>query len=182
MEWSGARRVLVVGHSLGGTVALTLASRGHPLLPALGIFESPMPWLPGYRGSVGGDAVEIGRVEGPAAAAEFFLRGMIGDAAWERMRPADQAVRRAEGRALMAELIDLRRPQTRVELDSVRIPVTVGTGGRSRPNLRYAAIELARNLPDPELVELPDAVHGAHLARPDDFAGFVCSALARVER
>jgi pimeloyl-ACP methyl ester carboxylesterase len=171
---------LVVGHSLGGTIALIAEIAGMPTVDSLAIFEAPMPWLPDYGGRGGVDAVRVGMANGPAAAAEHFMRNMIGDAGWNRLRDADRAARRAEGSALMAELVDVRRPEIEPDLTAIGVPVTVGLGSRSRPHLQAAARALADQLPDAVLVELAEAPHGAHLARPDDFASWVRTARSRV--
>ena len=180
VEWSGLDRVLVVGHSLGGTIALIAEIAGMPTVDSLAIFEAPMPWLPDYGGQGGLEAVKVGRADGPAAAAEHFMRNMIGEGGWNRLREVDRAARRAEGSALMAELVDVRRPEIEPDLTAIHVPVTVGLGSRSRPHLQAAARVLADQIPGALLVELTEAPHGAHLARPDDFASWVRTARSRV--
>ena len=59
IDWSGATRVVIVGHSLGGTIALELAARGDDRVSALLAFESPMPSLDGSHSEVGGGAVDV---------------------------------------------------------------------------------------------------------------------------
>ncbi|MGH9271369.1 MAG: alpha/beta fold hydrolase, partial [Ilumatobacteraceae bacterium] len=39
------RPATVFGHSYGGDVALALADRHPELVPAVGIYEAPLPWL-----------------------------------------------------------------------------------------------------------------------------------------
>jgi 2-hydroxymuconate-semialdehyde hydrolase len=173
LDWCGSDVVAVVGHSLGGTIALALAAAGDDRLGGLGAYESPAPWLDDSRSRVGGGAVEVGRRDGPAAAAEHFYRLMVGDRTWERLRRRDRDARRAEGPALLAELEDLRDEDTSVELREVRRHVVVGVGADSPAHLRSGSVELARWLPDAELRELPGADHGVHLTRPDEFARFV---------
>ena len=179
IAWTGASSVVVVGHSLGGTVGLALAERGDDRLVAVGAFESPAPWLDDSRSSVGGGAVDVADREGDAAGAEFFYRLMVGEHTWSRLRERDRAARRAEGPALLDELRDLRDPRTSIALDRVVLPVTVGAGGRSAEHLRRTAASLCRALPDAEQVDIADSGHGAHLSHPDDFARFVRATVAR---
>lgn len=177
LDWSGVDVAVVVGHSLGGTIAMTLLAEGLADVPAIVAFESPAPALDDSFEQVGGGAVQVGEQRGPDAAAEFFSRLMLGDATWDRLRAADQAARRAEGPALLAELTDLRDRERALRVRDVRRPVTVGVGGRSSSALRERAVLLSQRLPDSTLVELPSAGHGAHLTNPDEFARLLRSAL-----
>lgn len=181
IEWSGASRVVVVGHSLGGTIALGLAARGDERIGGLGAFECPMPSLDGSHATVGGGAVAIGERDGAAAAAEFFYRLMVGEGTWDRLRERDRAARRAEGPALMAELLDLRRPEMTIDLEQVRVPVVMGDGETSRADLRATTERLRDVLPDAWMIEISGAGHGAHLSHADEFARYVRACVARAD-
>ncbi len=182
IEASGATSVVVVGHSLGGTIALALAARSGPRLDGVGAFESPAPWLDDSRASVGGGSVDVADREGPEAGAEFFYRLMVGEHTWSRLRERDRSARRSEGPALLDELRDLRAPDTSVDLAAVNVPVVVGAGGRSAEHLRRSAVQLQLALPDAWMIEITESGHGAHLSHPDDFARFVRAAVARTQR
>lgn len=173
VEWMGAATAVVAGHSFGGTVALRLASSDPEGLVGLGAFESPVPTLPSYRADGSDVALAAAERGGPDAAAEAFYRLMVGDSTWERLRSSDRDDRRAEGRQLVAELDDLRRPGGSPDLDSVQVPVAVGVGGASHDAWRRSAQELAARLPSSTLVEIAGAGHGAHLSHPDEFARYV---------
>jgi len=164
---------VVVGHSVGGTVALAAAAVGHPGIVAVGTFESPAPWLePDSLARVGGGALEVADVDGLDAAAEYFFRMMVGDAAWERLGEPFRAARRAEGDALVAELRDLASGHELVDLTAVSVPVTVGLGA-SRGDLFRQGQLLVGALPSAQALELPGAPHGVHLTAPDAFGAFV---------
>ncbi len=171
-QWTRSESVVVVGHSLGGTIAVALAVSGDPLVRAVAAYESPFPLLDDSFDQVGGGAVQIAERDGDAAGAEHFYRLMVGDETWSRLRDRDRAARRAEGPALVAELVDLRDRDRAVDPADAPVPVLVGMGGLSSAGLRGSALRLAERLggPTPDVIEL--AGHGAHLTHPDEYARF----------
>ncbi len=177
-EHAGGAAV-VVGHSIGGVVALVAAERRPDAVLAVGAYEAPMPWLPWWSAtSAGGDAVAASERDGPGAAAERFLRRMIGDDRWEAMTPAQQDARRAEGPALVAELRSVRAGQTGGEpaydLSRITCPVLAARGSESRPHHRQAAAELAERCgPGAGPTEIAGAQHRAHATHPEAFAAWV---------
>lgn len=175
IDFSGADSVVVIGHSLGGTLALGLAHFQDPRVIGLGVFESPMPSLDNSYALVGGGAIECGEQKGPEAAAEFFYRLMVGDAVWDRLRERDRVARRAEGTALLAELRSLRTPGSTVDPRAVTLPTLMGLGTESRTSLLESAELLHRALPCSQLKKIRGAGHGAHLSHADDFARYVQS-------
>jgi pimeloyl-ACP methyl ester carboxylesterase len=160
----------VVGHSLGGVIAVAAAVRRPEVLVSVGAFESPMSWRPQWpSSSAGGNAL---RETDDAEAAERFMRGILGDAVWERLPSSTRTARRAEGHALVAELAALRAAAP-YDPDRVRVPVVTGYGSRSKPYHQEAARRLAEEVPDGEVVVVADAGHGAHTSHPEQFAAFV---------
>jgi len=178
-EWSGAGDLVVVGHSLGGTIALLAAQHelgGRPLR-AVGAFEAPVPRA-GDAGPAGERALAVAARDGAAAAAEDFYRSMVGERTWARLRPADRAARLAEGPALVAELADLRAP-TRLDpsgLDpaAIAVPVHLARGSGSHDHLREVAATTAAAIGG-VLTEIGGAGHGAHLSHPAEFARWVAA-------
>lgn len=90
------RPSVVVGHRFGGIVGLVAARREASVVRAVAAFEAPMPWAPWWPGSTPG---------GPAAA-EAFLRRMIGDERWDALPGREKRLR--EGAALIAEITSVR--------------------------------------------------------------------------
>ena len=103
--------------------------------------------------------------------AEWFMRRMVGDDTWEKMPAGIRDDRRAEGRALLA---DLRAIEPGVPPPYRPERVTAPRGGglrRERPHRhRTAALRMADRAPDAELVVVPGADHGVHLSDPRAFA------------
>jgi pimeloyl-ACP methyl ester carboxylesterase len=175
----GDEPAVVVGHSLGGVIALAFASRHPDLVPAAVAYEAPMPWLPMWPStSAGGRAIE-GSVD-DADAAEGFMRRMVGDERWDQLPESTKAQRRAEGPALVAELLSLRPPNPApYDLATFPVPVVSGHGGDSRPHHQESARVLAAQVPRGELVVIEGAAHGAHLTHPVDFAALIRRAASR---
>ncbi len=150
------RPAVVFGHSYGGNIALAAAHRRPDLVRGVAVYEAPMSWEPWWSGNSRG----LREDADPVTVAEGFMISMIGETMWQSLPEATRAERRREGRALVAELIDLAR-RCPYEPSEISIPVRVGYGTRSREHHRRAAIELASRLPRGVAVEL-DADHGAH--------------------
>lgn len=178
LDWSAATMPVVVGHSLGGTIAASAVLDLGRQLPALAAFESPFPLLDDSFDDVGGGAVQVGRERGAAAGAEHFYRLMVGEQVWSRLRERDREARRGEGPALMAELGDLRDRSRAVDPTQLTLPVLVGLGGVSSPHLRRSAELLLAALPDGRRDQIDLAGHGAHLTHPDEFARYCRAAVA----
>ena len=175
----GGEPAVVVGHSLGGVIALAFASRHPERARAVVAYEAPMPWLPTWPSRSAGSAAISGS-EDDGDAAEGFMRRMVGDDRWEQLPASTRAQRRAEGPALVAELLSLRAPNpVPYDLPTFPVPVIAGHGGESRPHHQESARTLAAGVPDGELVVIDGASHGAHLTHPAEFAALVRLAAAR---
>jgi pimeloyl-ACP methyl ester carboxylesterase len=164
------RPVVIVGHSQGALIALVAASQ-HRLERCVGLvaWEPPMPWFDWYLGS----SLALGMGNEPEAAAEFFMRSMIGDRLWERLPTATRSARRAEGRALLADLRAARKPGFELALSEISLPTVVGRGSLSREHHRRAAQRAADGIAGAELVEIEGADHGIHLGQPASFASII---------
>lgn len=166
----------VVGHSYGGDVALAAAQHRPDLVRSVGVFEPPLAWLPWWpAGTAGGQAVaEAGRA-GAEAAAERFLRRMLGDHTWELLPGGTRAERLAEGVALVGELADLRA-HAPFDPAAVTVPVVVGRGELAAPHHTQATVQLASWFATSPIV-VEGAGHGAHRSHPAAFAAFVDAAV-----
>jgi pimeloyl-ACP methyl ester carboxylesterase len=175
----GRRAVAIVGHSYGGNVALAFAQHHADRVGAVGVFEAPMPWEPWWpTNSGGGSAVAVGEREGTEAAAEQFMRSIVGDDVWERLPPTTRAQRRAEGAALVGELGGLRR-EAAYDATLIDVPVVLARGEMCRDHHRIGTTVLAERLPHASTLVLGGAGHNAHTTHPDAFADFVRGVVSR---
>jgi len=166
---------VVVGHSLGGVVAIGAALAEPGRFASVGAFEPPMRWVPPEspeRGRMGGTFSD------PDSAVEAFFRGRVGDAAWDRLEPAARADRLADGPALVAELASLNGDAP-FDVTELAVPTVFGGGGASDQFHKETVAWLADHVAGAERIEIPGAGHGAHLTHPEAFAGFVRAAIAR---
>ena len=170
---------VVVGHSLGGVLALAFADRHPDLTRAVVAYEAPMAWTDWWPSTTAGGAA-VGGGGSPADAAERFMRRMVGDERWEALPSRTQAERRAEGPALVAELQAMRADATAPYVpEALPMPVVAAHGSEGRAHHREAARRLADAAPHGELAVIDGAGHGAHLTHPEAFADVVRRAVAR---
>ena len=166
----GAGPVTAVGHSFGGDVVVAAALAEPTRFASVGAYEPPMPWLglsrrPGRAPWVPGD---------PGDEAEAFFRRMVGDATWDRLPAEVRAERRAEGPALVADLLAIARRDALRRHRAGRAGGLRPRAGRpARPTTATRWPGWPSHVPGAVLVEIEGAGHGAHLSHPDGFARLV---------
>jgi len=164
--FSPGEPVLAVGSSFGGVVLLELL-RAHPgLVHTAVLLEPPLP--PSEQGPlVAAGFVEafnaIWRSDGGPAAAEFFLRTVLGDRGFERMPVAirERALAEHDGIRQDSEAL-VRYRLSDASLSQVKTPVVLMGGERSPSFYRPTLERLAAALPDARLEFLPGAGHMMH--------------------
>ena len=179
LDRAGGRAAVqvLVAHSYGGNVALALAQRHPGLVDGVVVYETPLSWREWWPGdSAGADAVAW-RAD-PELAAERFMRRLISDDRWERLPASTRASRRSEGRAMVAELLDLR---ARPAWDGAQIdlPVMAMHGEFGADHHRVGAETIASEIAGAELVVLPGGRHPGPNTHPDDVAKLVDEFIAR---
>lgn len=167
------RPAVVVGHSLGGVIALRAAGRAPDLVQSVAAFEAPLWTSDESTSEAERDRADAEARSDPEAAAERFMRRMIGDDAWRALPESTRATRRAEGPALISDLEAVRAAATQQAATPVAVPVIVGYGTRSSERHQASARNLAQRTPGAALVAIDGAGHDAHRTHPDDFAAFV---------
>lgn len=161
------RAPIVVGHSVGGALALAAAQRRPELVASILVYEAPMSWMPFSAERV--SAV----VEGtPDAVAERFLRRALGDERWDALPDATRARRLAEGETLRMELMTAASGPF---YDPARIAhrVVVAHGSEVHDVPRLASETILAGLPNGEHLVVDGAPHGAHLTHAPELADAV---------
>ncbi|HUR77311.1 MAG TPA: alpha/beta hydrolase [Acidimicrobiales bacterium] len=167
----GDKPSTVVGHSLGGVVALAAAALRPDLVRSVGVYESPMPWLDWWPTSTAG-ARTLAEDSDPAAAAETFMRYLAGDQAWDTLPMKTQQQRRAEGPALLADLESLHAATPPFEPAGVTVPVAVAGGSLTQDHHKQGCEAMAKTF-NTDVQWIDGAGHGGHMSHPGPFASFV---------
>ena len=165
------RRSVLIGHSLGGVIALATAAARPSLVAAVGCYEPPLRWLEWWPRPPARPEVEASEV------AESFMKRLAGEELWRALPEPTRVQRRREGRALLADLAAAdAEPFAAAELSS---QVLVGVGTETDEPFKRGAKELVATLPDAHLHVIPGAGHGVHMSHPDLFAAYVRAVVAR---
>jgi len=165
---------LVVGSSFGAVIALDLVRRypdrcaGAILIePPMGASDdapaAPQAFLDAYD--------RMAAEQGGPAAAELFLRTVLGDAAFARMPRAYQERSKAKWREIRADSAALIAYRPRyAELARVPVPVLLLGGERSAAYFRPTLEALLGALPHARLEIVPGAGHMLHAEAHRRFA------------
>jgi pimeloyl-ACP methyl ester carboxylesterase len=167
--------IVAIGHSFGGDIVQAAALERPERFLAIGAYEPPMPWLGFHRiGSGEWPALD----PDPGVEAENFFRRMMGTAAWDRLQDGAKDDRRADGPALVQDLVAIR--SLSFDPATLRIPVVFGVGGeKSIAHHREAVAHLGETVATATTMTIDDAGHGAHVSHPDHFATLIERVLDR---
>jgi len=176
---TAGRPAIVVGHSFGAVLAMIAGARFPDLFVAVAAYEPPAPWESWWsEGSAGAAAVLAAEEEGPGAAAERFMRRVVGDRLWDSLPATTQDARRAEGSALVAELAALRGlPAIPFDPAALHARLVLGCGELTDDRHRRA-VETLAGATAAGVEVIAGAGHGAHASHPTEFALLVRSAVA----
>jgi pimeloyl-ACP methyl ester carboxylesterase len=193
IEESGLDRPALIGHSMGGTLAMMIAAR-HPGAAAKLMVVDMLPAL-GMRFAPGADAEGVAVVaaqvrDGLAAAAPQERRKHVEGTIATMIRTEDQraaaiAHSLASDQAMGARAMhDLIATDLRPELAGIKVPTTVLFVRGPNIPMTDAQMEAVynmsfSNLPQARLERIPDAWHFIMLDQPERFHGEVSAFLSR---
>jgi pimeloyl-ACP methyl ester carboxylesterase len=185
LEALDAAPAAVVGHSMGGVIALHLAVTRPELVRGLVLVEPPLhlkkhPNLPMMVALIGTQIVR--RTRGERAAAERFFRWATrttdGANGYDSTPAAVQAALLANSAAVVRELDAGTGEQMKPrDLAAISCPVVCLIGSVTLPDYRRAAERLVRTRPATEIVDVPGAGHVLPITHPSA----VVDALRRVD-
>ena len=161
---------VLVGHSYGGSVALTAAADHPEAVRGVVAFEPSLRWLPWWPDEAPWEALVREVADDPTAAARRLLSEVIGPTLAGR-QPAETLA--AQGRALLAEMLDETLNQPTFDPLVLDVAATIGAGERSLNHHIEVSERLADLLPHGHYVQIPAAGHAAHVTHPEEFAGLV---------
>jgi pimeloyl-ACP methyl ester carboxylesterase len=160
----GSETAILIGHSYGGQVALTAASRFPDRVVGVSTYETPLSWMTWWPTNTAGAR---GVLAGHQRAAEEFMIRMIGQQRWDALPERTKTERRREGRALVEELSALRLGPSWEPAD-IHCPVICGIGSHAPPHQQKAVAWLVDNLESASSTVIYDAHHGAHMSHPKE--------------
>ena len=158
------RRAVLVGHSFGGLVVLGAVERAPELVRAVVLYETAMPWVPGWARNAVDDALASDDPEGQML--HLLLRGTL-DSRSERW----QAARRAEAPALVAEQRSIRVGGSTFDPEVIDVPLVFGLG--TVGTFHIIADHLRRHVPALEVVGIEGAGHNGPSTHAAEFADVV---------
>lgn len=164
---------VVIGHSMGGAIAMLAAVARPDLVQALGVFE---PSLPGITLPTDDSSTSASIPEDDEHLVRWMYRRVVGESAFARMDARAQRALVEEAPALRVDLESVRDVATPLDPTLVSAPTVVGYGGDSVPRHIARAEWLAGQIPSATLFEAPGAQHACHRSHPELFAKFVIEA------
>ncbi|HEY4175401.1 MAG TPA: alpha/beta hydrolase [Kofleriaceae bacterium] len=177
---------LVAGSSFGAVVALDAIRRYPARFSGAILIEPPMAPTEEPTAEQRAMFAAFDRVrdaKGDEAAAELFLRTVLGDAAYERMPKAYQDRSKAKASQIRADSVALLAYQPRyAELATVQLPVLLLGGERSFEYFAPTLDALERALPNARRITVPNAGHMLHAEAHRTFTQLVTDFASRVEK
>lgn len=172
------QRCTLVGHSYGGAVVLSFAERRPELAASVVAYEPPLAWHEWW--SNGSSPSHAGRFDGVTseAAAEAFLRRMIGDHRYERLPLTTRTEALKDGEALVTEMAAIRRDPPPFDPSKISCPVLVVAGSDTSPHHLEGTAWLAGQLSAGSLHVIDGAGHGGHQSHPTELTRLVLAAVA----
>lgn len=163
---------VLVGHSLGGTIALSAASSTPEAVAAIIVHEPPAPWLEWWP--VRDDRGRRIEDEESADAVARMMTRIAGPDVWDRLPEAVRSQRLAEGPIVVSELVGARH-ECNGDLSRLSMPVVVTRSASSTGHRERAQAWFLDALPDGRGHVFDDGGHNIQATHPRDVAAIVAS-------
>jgi 3-oxoadipate enol-lactonase len=186
LEALGITKAVVVGLSMGGYVAMSIARRHSTLLAGMVLADTrAAPDVPHVRANRDKLIAEV-QAKGPGAAVDAMLPNLFSEptrttnpALIERVR---QIVLRQSTSGIIAGLRALRdRPDAAPALQAVTVPILVLVGEFDTVTPLLAAARIAGNVHNSDLAHIPGAGHLSSLENPEAFNSAVIAFLKQLK-
>jgi pimeloyl-ACP methyl ester carboxylesterase len=178
-------RVVLVGASFGGLVALEVATAWPDRVSALGLLAPPLPghvWSPALRKYFDAEeaALEADDLDGAVELnLDTWIRGPVREwspatrAIAEAIRPALRVA--LDNQAAVDEYGQPAEVAVRDALSDLTMPTVVVVGGADQPDFPAIAEHLARTVRNARLERWPDVGHLIAMERPTETADLIAS-------
>jgi pimeloyl-ACP methyl ester carboxylesterase len=183
----GFERFILGGHSMGGYIALRFAAGNRDRLSGIILVDTRAAPDTDEGKAKRLSAIEKIRHEGPGAFLDGFVPSLLGEttradnpALIDRVRQIASRVPDHVLAACLKGMMD--RPDSRELLPNLGVPALVVVGEEDTLTPPDSAREMARLLPDAELVVIPSAGHTPSLEAPDATAKAIAEYMRRVSR
>ena len=189
IEQLDARPVDLMGHSRGGHISFRVAQQRPELLRRLVLAEpggeldatldpaaaTPGPSQRSARFAAAADKVANGDIDG---ALKLFVDTIDGEDAWARLPATPRQQLRDNAATLIGQVGENRRPYSKTDAQSIRIP-TLFLGGADTPGALPAVLRaLAAEVPGARTAIIPGTRHWMFEQAPQQFSNIVLEFLA----
>ncbi len=189
-DWLDARQtgpVVLIGHSMGGYIALAFAERYPAKLTGLGLAHSTAYADSEERKQKRLASVKAIEAKGPVAFLEEFIPNMYADSFAQQypevLATHHETVKNLPTEALVAGMNAMRqRPDRRAVLEKASFPVLFVIGLADRSVSPEDSLEQVKLPAQSQELVLEGVGHSGMTEAPEDFLGAVRQFLERVER
>ncbi len=168
---------VAIGSSFGAVVALEIARQWPDRVTGLVLIEpplSPSDSVPAVPAGFGCHFDSVATTKGGEAAAEMFLRVVLGDRVFRKLPAPVRARSLATWRHIRADSVSLGRYRVDYpSLRNLRVPTLLLSGERSSPRYEPTMDALEAALPNAGRTAIANAGHMLHAEAPRIFASAV---------
>ena len=189
VETIGVGAVHLLGHSRGGHIAFRVAQQRPDLLRKLILAEpggdldasltaadkvaAPHPPL-GAHVAMAAGKIAAGDIEGGLT---YFIDMIEGSGEWQQLPEARKQGMRDNACTLLGQINEQRRPYSRTDAESIRVPTLFIGGQDTRGSLPIILRALAAHVPGARVTLIPNTTHTMFEQNPVGFSAAVLNFL-----